>query len=64
MAFTREGLRQLTCACGFSSVEFSEDLPVVHSVKSLIRRVLGSPESLPRLQESLHCGDFFPHLRH
>lgn len=39
-AFTREGLRQLTCACGFSAVQFSEDLPVVHGVKSLIRRVL------------------------
>jgi SAM-dependent methyltransferase len=39
MAFTREGLRQLSCASGFTSVEFSEDLPVVHGIKSLIRRI-------------------------
>jgi SAM-dependent methyltransferase len=41
MAFPREGLRQLTCACGFNSIEFSEDLPVVHGVKSLIRAFCG-----------------------
>lgn len=40
MAFTREGLRQLTCACGFGSIEFSEDTPVVHGLKSLVRRIL------------------------
>ena len=58
MAFTREGLRQLTRACGFSSVEFSEDLPVVHSVKSLIRRVLWAGlRSIFRLAYMAETGD-------
>jgi 2-polyprenyl-3-methyl-5-hydroxy-6-metoxy-1,4-benzoquinol methylase len=42
MAFTREGLRQLTHACGFVSLECREDVPVVHGVKSFVRRVLWS----------------------
>jgi SAM-dependent methyltransferase len=58
MAFTREGLRQLTCASGFSSVEFSEDLPVVHGVKSLIRRVLWAGlRSIFRLAYMAETGD-------
>jgi hypothetical protein len=39
MAFTREGLRQLTQACGFASLECREDLPAVHGVKSFVRRL-------------------------
>jgi SAM-dependent methyltransferase len=59
MAFTREGLRQLTSACGFSSVEFSEDLPVVHGFKSLIRRVLWAClRSAFRLAHMAETGDF------
>jgi SAM-dependent methyltransferase len=58
MAFTREGLRQLTCACGFSSIEFSEDLPVVHSVKSLSRRVLWAClRNIFRLAHMAETGD-------
>jgi len=58
MAFTREGLRQLTCACGFSSVEFGEGLPVVHGVKSLIRRVLWAGlRSIFRLAYMAETGD-------
>jgi SAM-dependent methyltransferase len=58
MAFTREALRQLTCACGFSSVEFSEDLPVVHGFKSLIRRILWSGlRSIFRLAYTAETGD-------
>ena len=58
MAFTREGLRQLTRACGFSSVEFSEDLPVVHGFKSLIRRVLWAGlRSIFRLAYMAETGD-------
>jgi SAM-dependent methyltransferase len=58
MAFTRQGLRQLTCACGFSSVEFSEDLPVVHGVKSLIRRILWAGlRSIFRLAYMAETGD-------
>jgi SAM-dependent methyltransferase len=40
MAFTREGLRQLTLACGFASLQCSEDVPAVHGLKSLARRIL------------------------
>lgn len=40
MAFTREGLRQLTQACGFASLACYEDVPAVHGVKSFVRRVL------------------------
>ena len=62
-AFTREGLRQLTCACGFSSVEFSEDFPVVHGVKSLIRRVLWTGlRSIFRLTYIAETGDAGAHL--
>jgi SAM-dependent methyltransferase len=58
MAFTREGLRQLTSACGFRSVEFSEDVPVVHGVKSLIRRVLWTGlRSIFRLVYLAETGD-------
>jgi 2-polyprenyl-3-methyl-5-hydroxy-6-metoxy-1,4-benzoquinol methylase len=58
MAFTREGLRQLTSACGFGSIEFSEDLPVVHGVKSLIRRVLWTGlRSIFRLAHIAETGD-------
>lgn len=58
MAFTREGLRQLTCACGFSSVEFSEDTPVVHGFKSLVRRVLWTGlRSIFRLAYMAETGD-------
>jgi SAM-dependent methyltransferase len=58
MAFTCEGLRQLTCACGFGSVEFSEDLPVVHGFKSLIRRVLWTGlRSIFRLAYMAETGD-------
>jgi 2-polyprenyl-3-methyl-5-hydroxy-6-metoxy-1,4-benzoquinol methylase len=58
MAFTREGLRQLTFACGFSSVEFSEDLPVVHGFKSLIRRILWTGlRSIFRLAYMAETGD-------
>ncbi len=58
MAFTREGLRQLTCASGFTSVEFREDLPVVHGVKSLIRRVLWTGlRSIFRLAYMAESGD-------
>jgi SAM-dependent methyltransferase len=58
MAFTREGLRQLTCASGFGSIEFSEDLPVVHGVKSLIRRVLWAGlRSIFRLAYMAETGD-------
>jgi SAM-dependent methyltransferase len=58
MAFTREGLRQLTCACGFKSVEFSEDLPVVHSFKSLMRRILWTGlRSIFRLAYMAETGD-------
>jgi len=58
MAFTREGLRQLACASGFSSLEFSEDLPVVHGVKSLIRRVLWAGlRSIFRLAYMAETGD-------
>lgn len=58
MAFTREGLRQLTCACGFSSVEVSEDLPVVHGFKSLIRRILWiGLRSIFRLAYMAETGD-------
>lgn len=39
-AFTREGLRQLTLACGFASLQCSEDVPAVHGLKSLSRRIL------------------------
>jgi SAM-dependent methyltransferase len=42
MAFTREGLRQLTQACGFTSLQCREDVPAVHGVKSFVRRVLWS----------------------
>ena len=42
MAFTREALRQLTQACGFSSLECREDVPAVHGVKSFLRRLLWS----------------------
>lgn len=38
MAFTREGLRQLTQACGFASLHCREDVPAVHGLKSLLRR--------------------------
>jgi SAM-dependent methyltransferase len=63
MAFTRESLRQLACACGFSSVEFSEDLPVVHGVKSLIRRVLWTGlRSIFRLAYVAETGDTGPGL--
>jgi 2-polyprenyl-3-methyl-5-hydroxy-6-metoxy-1,4-benzoquinol methylase len=58
MAFTRESLRQLTCASGFGSIEFSEDLPVVHGVKSLIRRVLWAGlRSIFRLAYIAETGD-------
>ena len=58
LAFTREGLRQLTCACGFSSVKFSEDLPVVHGFKSLIRRMLWTGlRSIFRLAYMAETGD-------
>jgi SAM-dependent methyltransferase len=58
MAFTREGLRQLTCACGFNSIEFSEDLPVVHGVKSLTRRILWTGlRSIFRLAHMAETGD-------
>ena len=40
MAFTCEGLRQITHACGFACLQCWEDVPVVHGVKSLARRVL------------------------
>ena len=40
MAFTREGLRQLTQACGFASLQCREDVPAVHGLKSLFRRGL------------------------
>ncbi len=40
MAFTREGLRQLTWACGFASLQCREDVPAVHGLKSLVRRLL------------------------
>jgi len=39
-AFTREGLRQLFTATGFASLECAEDKPIVHGVKSMIRRAL------------------------
>jgi SAM-dependent methyltransferase len=58
MAFTREGLRQLSCASGFSSVEFSEDLPVVHGIKSLIRRIVWAGlRSIFRLAYMAETGD-------
>src|SRR5579872_1964887 len=38
MAFTREGLRQLTQASGFASLLCREDVPTVHGVKSFVRR--------------------------
>lgn len=58
IAFTREGLRQLTCACGFSSVEFSEDLPVVHGFKSLLRRIVwAGMRSMFRLAYMAETGD-------
>jgi Methyltransferase domain len=58
MAFTREGLCQLTCACGFSSVEFNEDIPVAHGVKSLIRRLLWAAlRSIFRLACMAETGD-------
>jgi SAM-dependent methyltransferase len=58
MAFTREGLRQLTCACGFSSIEVSEDLPVIHGFKSLVRRILWtSLRSIFRLAYMAETGD-------
>ena len=58
MAFTREGLRQLTRACGFSSIEFSEDTPVVHGLKSLGRRILWTGlRSIFRLTYMAETGD-------
>ncbi|SRR6266567_2268279 len=58
MAFTREGLRQLSCASGFTSVEFSEDLPVVHGIKSLIRRIVWAGlRSIFRLAYMAETGD-------
>jgi len=58
MSFTREGLRQLTSACGFSSIEVSEDLPVVHGFKSLIRRILWTGlRSIFRLVYMAETGD-------
>jgi SAM-dependent methyltransferase len=58
MAFTREGLRQLTCASGFSSIEFSEDLPVVHGIKSLVRRIVWAGlRSIFRLACMAETGD-------
>ncbi len=58
MAFTRESLRQLARASGFGSVEFSEDVPAVHGVKSLIRRVLWSGlRSIFRLAYMAETGD-------
>jgi hypothetical protein len=58
MAFTREGLRQLTCACGFSSIEVSEDIPVVHGFKSLVRRILWTVlRSIFRLAYMAETGD-------
>lgn len=58
MAFTPEGLRQLTCAAGFSSIEVSEDHPVVHGIKSLIRRILWtSLRSIFRLAYMAETGD-------
>jgi len=58
MAFTPEGLRQLTCACGFSSIVLSEDLPVIHGFKSLVRRVLWTAlRSVFRLTYMAETGD-------
>lgn len=58
MAFTREGLRQLTCACGFSSVQFSEDTPVVHGFTSLMRRIVWTGlRSIFRLAYIAETGD-------
>ena len=58
MAFTREGLRQLTQACGFASLECREDVPPVHGLKSLVRRGLWTGlRALFRLVHMAETGD-------
>lgn len=42
LAFTRESIAQLLMVCGFLRVKCYEDRPVVHGLKSAIRRVLWS----------------------
>lgn len=42
LAFTRESIAQLLMTCGFLRVNCYEDRPVVHGLKSAIRRVLWS----------------------
>ena len=58
MAFTPAGLRQLTVACGFSAIQFCEDFPVVHGVKSLLRWVFWAGlRSIFRLAYVAETGD-------
>jgi hypothetical protein len=40
LAFTVESMTQLMLSSGFSGVEFYEDTPVVHGLKSWVRLVL------------------------
>lgn len=40
LAFTRTSIAQILLASGFSGVQSYEDKPVVHGVKSLVRRCL------------------------
>lgn len=42
LAFTRESIAQVLMVCGFLRVKCYEDRPVVHGLKSAIRRVLWS----------------------
>jgi len=59
MAFTREGLRQLTQACGFASLRCREDVPTVHGAKSLVRRMLWSGfRNFFRLVHMAETGDW------
>ncbi len=39
-AFTRGSIRQLGAAVGFEKIECAEDKPIVHGVKSFVRRIL------------------------
>jgi 2-polyprenyl-3-methyl-5-hydroxy-6-metoxy-1,4-benzoquinol methylase len=42
LAFTSESIRQLILAIGFANVRCHEDIPAVHGVKSLVRRLFWS----------------------
>lgn len=46
-AFTSQSIRQVLSACGFRTIACLEDKPVVHGVKSLVRRILWSTLTAP-----------------